>query len=193
MGMRMDEKLSTKICETIREEILSGVIGPRTFLSEKEVAQRFGVSKAPVRDALHLLTNQGYLISYPRRGYLVNQYTENDFRQIQQIRFQLEKLSVSLAIENASDEEIETLLEFTLEDSKESDPSRTDNTQFHMRLAEIGKNEFLPGILSDLLNKISLMHIKDHSDLKKHRDIIDALKKRDVALAQSRLAEDMMI
>ena len=189
----MDEKLSTKICDKIREEILSGDIGPKTFLSEKEVAQRFGVSKAPVRDALHLLTNQGYLISYPRRGYLVNQYTESDFRQIQQIRFQLEKLSVSLAIENASDEEIESLREFTLEASNESDPSRTDNTRFHMRLAEIGKNGFLPGILSELLNKISLMHIRDRSDLKKHSDIIDALKKRDVELAQSRLAEDMKL
>ena len=62
-----------------------------------------------------------------------------------------------------------------------------------MRLAEIGKNGFLPGILSELLNKISLMHIRDRSDLKKHSDIIDALKKRDVELAQSRLAEDMML
>ena len=77
----MEEKLSVKIYDTLRNEIISGKINARTFLSESEVAKRFQVSKAPVRDALHLLNSQGYLTSYPRKGYLVNVYTEKDLQQ----------------------------------------------------------------------------------------------------------------
>lgn len=189
----MAEKLSEKIYRSIKEDIDSGVIDSRSFLSEAQLAKQFGVSKAPVRDALHLLCSQGYLISYPRKGYMINMYSAEEINQVQVIRRQIEKLCVQLAIQNASDEEILSLKEFTSLQLGGSDPSRTNNTMFHQRLAEITGNKYLPGILQDLLYKASMAAIKSSSDLEKHQHIVDALLERDLEKAEQYLEEDIML
>ena len=188
----MAEKLSTKVYNAIRSDIISGVIEPKTFLNEGEVGAKFGVSRAPVRDALHLLCEQGYLISYPRKGYMVNTYTVEELNKMKLIRLQLEKLSIKLAIENASDEEILSLREFTREQYRQMIPEQSNNSRFHMRLAEIGKNEFLVLQLRDLVNKSSLASIAKDSDLEKHDAIIDALLERDEEKACRCLENDIV-
>ncbi len=187
----MAEKLSTKVYEGIRKDIISGAIGPKTFLNEGEVGAKFGVSRAPVRDALHLLCEQGYLISFPRKGYMVNTYTHEELNKMQEIRVQLEKLSIRLAIKNATDEEIESLRMFTKEQYHGLEPEQSNNFRFHMRLAELGKNEFLAMQLKDLVNKSSMADISNESDLKKHEAIIDALAERDEEKACRKLVEDI--
>jgi len=171
----------------------SGVIDGRSFLSEAQLAKQFGVSKAPVRDALHLLCSQGYLISYPRKGYMLNLYSSDEINQIQVIRRQVEKLCVKLAIENASNEEILSLKEFTEQQMGSSDPSKTNNTMFHLRLAEITGNQYLPGILQDMLYKASMAAIKSSSDLEKHQHIVNALLERDLEKAEQYLEEDILM
>lgn len=190
----MEEKLASKIYNSIREDILSGVIDQRTFLSESELAAKYNVSKAPVRDALHLLCGQGYLVSYPRKGYMVKIYTEEDLRQMQQVRRHLEKLSIELAIENASDEEILSLREYTEDHASEPDPSRTDNTRFHTRLAEISHNSYLPATLQDLLHQVSIfaMKVQGQADFEKHNAIVDALLQRDKEKAIAYLESDIL-
>lgn len=187
----MAEKLSTKVYYSIRDDIISGAIGSKTFLNEGEVGAKFGVSRAPVRDALHLLCEQGYLISFPRKGYMVNTYTNAEINKMQEIRLWLERLSIHLAILNATDEEIESLREFTREQYNSKAPEQSNNFKFHMRLAEIGDNEFLPLQLKDLVNKASLSRITSDSDLKRHDAIVDALLKRDEKEAVRRLDEDI--
>ncbi|WP_251614643.1 GntR family transcriptional regulator [Senimuribacter intestinalis] len=189
----MAEKLSSKIYNSIKADIDSGVIDGRSFLSEAQLAKQFGVSKAPVRDALHLLCSQGYLISYPRKGYMLNLYSSDEINQIQVIRRQVEKLCVKLAIENASNEEILSLKEFTEQQMGSSDPSKTNNTMFHLRLAEITGNQYLPGILQDMLYKASMAAIKSSSDLEKHQHIVNALLERDLEKAELYLEEDIMM
>ncbi len=188
----MAEKLSVKIYNSIKNDIERGVLDGRTFLSESQLAKDFGVSKAPVRDALHLLCSQGYLISYPRRGYMVNLFTIAEINQIQVIRRQLEKLSAKLAIENASEEEILSLRQFTQSDLGEMDPMKTNNSLFHMRLAEISGNKYLPNVLRDLLSKVCQARIMTPSDLEKHNHIIDALLARDLPAAEQALEQDIV-
>lgn len=94
-------------------------------------------------------------------------YSAEEINQVQVIRRQMEKLCVQLAIENVSDEEILSLKEFTTLQLGGNDPSRTNNTMFHLRLAEITGNKYLPGILQDLLYKASMAAIKSSSDLEK--------------------------
>lgn len=105
----MEEKLSHKIYVEIRNGILDGEYSARDFLSEAQIAKKYGVSKAPVKEALHILADQGYLISYPRRGYMINTYSDEELDKIQEIRKTLEALCVRLAISKASDEELEAL------------------------------------------------------------------------------------
>lgn len=109
------------------------------------MAEKYQVSKAPVRDALHLLVKQGYLVSYPRKGYMVNRFSIDEINQIQMIRRQIEHLSVELVIKNATDEQIQSLYAYTDKKNQEE-----GNSEFHLALAGISGNKFLPETLQEL-------------------------------------------
>ena len=184
-------KLSEQVCDSIRNDIISGRLGARTFLIESEVAERFGVSRAPVRDALHRLCDQGYLVSYPRKGYMVNMHSREEVNKLQEIRLQLEKLSVRLAIETASDAEILSLRELAKGSEQTTDPDNTENSRFHLRLAEISHNEFIPQVLRDLIVKATIPLLNQKIDLDKHNSIIDAMLERDLEKAYRCLEADI--
>lgn len=188
---RMVEKKSTAIYEDIKKDIISGKIDSRSFLNVGEISDQYHVSKAPVRDALQLLCDRGFLISFPRKGFMVNLFSNEEVNKIQAIRRHMEKYSVQLAVENATDEEINSLREFTREESRSLEPGESNNVRFHLRLAEIGHNEFLPQTVRDLVEKVSLANIKAASDFDLHDKIIDALLARDLELAVARMEEDV--
>ena len=185
----MAEKLSVQIYNSVKKDIEDGKIDQRTFISEAQIAEKYGVSKAPVRDALHLLSRQGYLVSYHRKGYMVNSFTVEEINQIQAIRKQLEKLSVVLIIDQASDEDIESLRRYTSADS--ADKEERPNQEFHMAMARLSGNQYLPGALDDFLSKITLARKKTSLDAAKHNELIDALLARDKEKALQCLDEDI--
>ena len=187
----MEEQLSSKVYRRLQTDILSRVIDDRTILTENEIAQKFNVSKAPVRDALHLLCAQGYLISYPRKGYLIRTYSNAEIRKIQEVRTHIEKLSVSLAIRNASDDDIRSLNEFVKPQEPEIDPEKTNNNLFHMRLAEISGNEYVPVVLRELIHKVCIVWIDQQFDVESHKAIVDALLERDEEKALKALEYDL--
>ena len=187
----MEEQLSKKIYRQLQTDILSRTIDERTILTENELAQKYNVSKAPVRDALHLLCAQGYLISYPRKGYLIRIYSNAEIRKIQQVRSHIERLSVMLAIQNASDDQINSLREYLKPQEPEIDPEKTYNYLFHLRLGEISGNEYVPAVLRELIHKICIAWIDSRYDIDSHRAIIDALLERNEQKALDALEYDL--
>ena len=182
----MAEKLSVKIYNSVKKDIEEGRIDPREFFSEAQIAEKYGVSKAPVRDALHLLASEGYLVSYHRKGYMVNSYSIDEINQIQTIRRSLEHLSVELVIKNATDEEIHSLYALA-EASEES----TTNMMFHMGIAKISGNRYLPDALGGFLSKIYVAMRKDKVDADRHCALVDALASRDLDAAIECLNKDI--
>lgn len=174
----MEEKLSSKIYTEIRKDILEGRYQPRDFLSEAQIAAKYGVSKAPVKEALHILADQGYLVSYPRRGYMINTYSDYEIDDIQEIRKTLEALCVRLAIRYASDQDIEALRFYKNADDNNLDPRETINSRFHVGLARISGNPFLPETLQPLVNKASMSQIRGASDTDNFDKILDAMLER---------------
>jgi DNA-binding GntR family transcriptional regulator len=116
----MARTLAERICQTIRDEIIEGKLNHQDFLTEGGLAERFSVSKAPVRDAFHRLCQEGYLVSYPRKGYMINILTAGEIDQIQEVRAHLEQMSVKLAIQKATDAEIDSLAEIIAVDGHEA-------------------------------------------------------------------------
>jgi DNA-binding GntR family transcriptional regulator len=80
----------------LRSEILSGALEPGTRLVEEQLTQRFGISRAPLREALRLLAEQGLVEHLPRRGVRVTRYSDRDFDELFAVRDALERLAVSL-------------------------------------------------------------------------------------------------
>src|SRR5215217_912423 len=79
-----------RIAETLREEILRGAVAPGQPLRQEELAERFGVSRLPVRDALLRLEAQGLVHVYPNRGAFVISLSVDEVREIYEMRILLE-------------------------------------------------------------------------------------------------------
>lgn len=194
----MQEKKSTRIYEAIKVDIMSGRFDTRTFLNAGEIAEKYQVSKAPVRDALQMLCDQGYLVSYPRKGYMVNVFNREEANQIQNVRRHVEKYCVELAIEHATDEEIKSLecytkrnlLEQRNQYQSELGPE-SNNLQFHVRLAEIGGNEYLTEIVKSLVGKITMANIDTASDFSYHEKVVEALLDRNLEAAVRYIEADI--
>ena len=187
----MKEKLSEKIFTQMRRDIVGGKYTARDFISESEIAEAYSVSKAPVKEALHLLADQGYLVSYPRKGYMVNTFSREEINQIQQVRRNLETLCVQLAIQNATDEEIESLTQTIEGVNMSEEPRNTINYRFHMGLARISGNPMLAETLEKLVNIASMTQIHRTPDVSNFKHIIEALRARDPEQAEYWIRTDI--
>lgn len=195
----MAQTMARTIYEDYREAVISGALQPGDMLGEQQVADRYGASKMPVREALHQLCQEGYLVSYPRRGYVVSNITEEDFREIQQVRLPLELLAAELAICQASEEELRGLYAII---SQGTGPEHTlgqvhaSNSNFHLELARLSGNKRLYASLEHLIGQVRRAGYRFYSraaleERHYHRDIADALLARDVERAKALLRRDL--
>ena len=82
----------------LRDEILSGALEPGSRLIEEQICQRFSISRAPLRESLRLLVQQGLVEHLPRRGARVTVWSEEDIRQLFEIRAVLERHAITTAL-----------------------------------------------------------------------------------------------
>jgi DNA-binding GntR family transcriptional regulator len=87
-----------ELVKGIRALVMSGELRPGDRLVEEPLAQRFGVSRPPVREALRLLQRDGIVTSVPRKGFIVVPITAEDVREIYELRFGLERTAVELSV-----------------------------------------------------------------------------------------------
>src|SRR3954471_4720361 len=93
------------IADTLRDEILRGEISPGAALRQEELAERFGVSRLPVRDALMRLEAQGLVHVYPNRGAFVISLSADEVREIYEMRILLEGDILERAVPRMTEED----------------------------------------------------------------------------------------
>lgn len=93
----------------LREDILSGALPEGAQLIEREFAARYGVSRAPIREALREMTRLGVAVDLPRRGTFVSSPSKSDLEQVYYARDAIETAAVRLAIARAHDDELRAL------------------------------------------------------------------------------------
>lgn len=86
----------------LRGEILSGALEPGERLVEEQLTRRFGISRAPVREALCLLAEQGLVDHLPRRGVRVTTLSERDYDELFAVRNALEQFAIQLLLDQSS-------------------------------------------------------------------------------------------
>lgn len=99
------------VSDQLREEILDGRLPAGSRLVEAELAERFGVSRGPIRDALQELARGGLAVDLPRRGTFVSSLTERDLEEVYVIRRAIEEAAARLTISRASEVEIAEMFE----------------------------------------------------------------------------------
>ncbi len=100
-----------RVYEELRRLILTGRIPPGTRLVESAIATEMGVSRTPVREALHNLDLEDLIHSIPRVGYFVSDMSDYDIEDLFATREAIEQLATKWAIEKLTDEELERLEE----------------------------------------------------------------------------------
>jgi DNA-binding GntR family transcriptional regulator len=95
--------LSESVAEVIRRQILDGSFGPGERLVEAELARQLRVSRGPVREALARLRAEGLAYEEPRRGSFVSELTEDDLREIYELRAALESRAARLIIQRGDE------------------------------------------------------------------------------------------
>ena len=97
------------VLASVRKAILSGVMGPGARLRQEELADVFGTSRIPVREALRALEYEGLVTSEPHRGFTVTTLDADDVEEVYDLRILLESEAVRLALPLLTDDDLEEL------------------------------------------------------------------------------------
>jgi DNA-binding GntR family transcriptional regulator len=159
--------LSESVADELREDIRSGAIAPGTRLRQLEVAERFGVSSTPVREAFSLLEREGLVVSTPHRGVLVFHPTVADLRETYEIRIPLEVLATQKAADGLTDADLEALTGIVEQmRAAIADPERYTqlNREFHTRIYAGAGRPKLEKLISDFRDA-SAAYLRLHTAL----------------------------
>lgn len=169
----------------IKEDIMRMRIPSDAIINEKALAERYGAGKTPVREALTMLVQDGYLNKIPRVGYLVHQITNEEFAHLNYLRFTLEKGVVQWIIHRCTEEQIVSLREHCRETDVAYQDFASVNYQFHTAMAELTGNPYLYQEVVHVFNQMirrpseSLYsEIRDNPHVY-HLQIIEAMRRRD--------------
>ncbi|MGN0341604.1 MAG: GntR family transcriptional regulator [Roseburia sp.] len=196
--------LSGRVFHRLREDILSGKYHSNEELREKTIGDELGVSRTPVREALRQLELEGLVKIIPNKGAVVEGISQDDIKDIYEIRSRLEGLCAKRAAEHITQEQIDELDEnifladFHAQKGNYSQILELDN-RFHDILYDASESRILKQELSNFhhyvqrVRKITLSMpervVKSNGE---HRQILEALKEHDKILAEQ-LATDHML
>lgn len=188
-----DESVTTSPFEVLIAAIEKGELLPGQRLQETRLAEQFGMSRTPIREALHRLETLGLAEPGPQRGLIVANISYERLRQLFAVREGLEKLAMQLAVSSASDEEIALLQDLINAEQRLTDSKalHDHNRQFHRQIYRSTHNPYLNEMLDNLRIHLSLLRgttyaLAERAEEAKqeHQAIVDALARRDCAAAQ---------
>lgn len=186
-----DNVIVNRICEYIKDKIITKEIFPGYRIVEEELSNELGVSRTPLRRALTKLQYEGFLHIIPNRGTYVVQSSPEDIAQIYTARLCLEAGLAPSIVELATQKDIDDLNEIQAKISANIQTmSPTDysalNKAFHMRLNSISNNDYLKRYVEEIHNRISLLLIfydnfsNSVDSVLRHEEMIKALKTKDL-------------
>ena len=155
--VNMNEYLPLRdvVFNTLRKAILRGELKPGERLMEIQLANKLGVSRTPIREAIRKLELEGLVLMIPRKGAEVAQITEKNMQDVLEVRKALEELSVQLACERITPEQVEEM-KMAAEDFrkvlKSGDVTKIDeaDVKFHDIIFAATNNQRLITLLNNL-------------------------------------------
>ena len=184
------------VFNTLRQAIIKGELKPGERLLEIQLADKLGVSRTPIREAIRKLELEGLVTMIPRRGATVAGITRKHLQDVLEIRRALERLAVELACERMDADGLallESLQKQFIDHNSSQDAFLLANIdeKFHDTIYQSTLNERLVSMLENLreqMYRYRLEYIKDSSKrdllVNEHNLIIDAIKRKDAEAAK---------
>ncbi len=198
-GLTIEENaylpLRDVVFQTLRQAILKGELQPGERLMEMKLAEKLGVSRTPIREAIRKLELEGLVVMNPRRGAAVANITEKDTKDVLEVRRTLEMFAVEVACERITEEQLVQLklAAKAFEASKGSDLIRIAETdmQFHEIIYEATWNDRLVQMLNNLrenMYRYRIEYLKDSnyydSLVREHKAILSAIESKNIEQAR---------
>ena len=197
ISLKMDEYLPLRdvVFNTLRNAILTGELSPGERLMEIKLADKLGVSRTPIREAIRKLELEGLVVNTPRKGAEVANISAEDLRDVLEVRRSLEVLAIRLACDKMTEETLELLHEnidafkHSIDAKATSDIASVD-VSFHDIIYKSTGNNRLIQILNNISEQMysyRFEYIKNKEAwnrlVEEHMNIYEAIKNRDKELA----------
>ena len=185
--------LYEEVAELLRQRIFQRALEPGSWIDEMKLAEEYGISRTPLREALKVLAAEGLVTMKVRRGAYVTEVSEKDLTDVYHLLSLLESDAAGVVAQRATDVELRELQSLQEELEAAAAPGKVDrahffavNERFHMRLLAIADNRWRDQMVADLRK---VMKLNRHNSLLKagrideslmeHRAIMAALLARD--------------
>ncbi len=184
--------LRQKAYAMIKQEIITCTLAPGSQIIEGDLAERFQISKTPIREALTSLQQENLVEYRPNKGFVVSTITLKDIQEIYEARIFLESTFIRLAVAKITDEELAKLqsyqdVAYDLQDPVTVADYIKANFEFHMSIAEASRNSRLCRYYESLMHdahRLIYMDVRYHDVMStwrhSHQRIINALQARDI-------------
>jgi DNA-binding GntR family transcriptional regulator len=195
--------LYEEVAELLRQRIFNRELEPGSWIDELKLAEEYGISRTPLREALKVLAAEGLVTMKVRRGAYVTEVSDKDLSDVYHLLSLLESDAAGVVAARASDAELAELEALHAELEAAGAPGKVNrqnffavNERFHMRLLAIADNRWRDQMVADLRK---VMKLNRHNSLlksgrigeslKEHRAIMAALKGRDPVVAMARMQQ----
>ena len=194
LEIRMDEYLPVRdvVFNTLRQAILKGELKPGERLMEIQLANKLGVSRTPVREAIRKLELEGLVLMIPRKGAEVAEITRQDMEDVLEVRTALEELAVKDACDHITDAQLSELKKASNEfkkallEGKDLVTCADADMHFHDVILSATNNRRLIQMLNNLSEQMYRYRMEYLKDERTHKTLIEehdairrALKKHD--------------
>jgi DNA-binding GntR family transcriptional regulator len=191
--------LYEEVAELLRQRIFRRELEPGGWIDEVKLAQEYGISRTPLREALKVLAAEGLVTMKVRRGAYVTEVSEQDLAEVYHLLALLESDAAAVVAERATDAQLQELqaLHRELESAvKDRERFFALNERFHMRLLEVAGNRWRNQMVADL-RKVMKLHRHNSllksgrigESLAEHAAVMKALVKRDPEAAMRKMRE----
>lgn len=185
--------LYEEVAELLRQRIFEGSLEPGSWIDELKIAEEYGISRTPLREALKVLATEGLITMKLRRGAYVTEVSNEDVRNVFHLMALLESDAASIVASQATDAELAELqkLHNQLEKAcKDRAKFFAINETFHLKLLAIAKNRWRDQMVADLRKVMKLNRAQSllkegrmQESLTEHRAVLDALVARNSGAA----------
>ena len=188
--------LREKILEHIRDAIISGSLKAGSRVSEPELAERYGISRTPIREAFRQLESEGYLTVIPRRGAVVSEFSQKDVEDFYAIKSILEGYAARQACNRLTGKELDKLQANNvrlalLADQNDIKAFFKIHNDFHVMFIKAADNEKLQELINSVETRFQRLRFMSLSmpgrmkiSVQEHGKIIEAFRRRDAEAAE---------
>ena len=188
--------LREKILEHIRDAIISGSLKAGSRVSEPELADRYGISRTPIREAFRQLESEGYLTVIPRRGAVVSEFSQKDVEDFYAIKSILEGYAAREACNKLTGKELDKLQANNVKLSELADQNDIKtffkiHNDFHDMFIKAADNERLRELITSVETRFQRLRFMSLSlpgrmkiSVQEHGKIIEAFRRKDAETAE---------